>query len=245
MDAPPRFHAENVIRQYLDELKRYESAFVNRIVSTFANLDEEAKRIEEAEYARLDLAATEHSDPADAAEAAFGKGLDYYLTVSAVRQGIFNLMVAGLFHLLEQQCQYLATWVLTGKVAKPDPMGGVYQLKNILDAKWSIRVETFAGWQRIEELRLVANTVKHGDGPSSEKLRALRADLFSPLKDFALQGSSLPIRPLVGEGLYLTEGQFAEFKASIEDFWTQLIATLLPVFQPPREVRAMREVKSD
>jgi hypothetical protein len=33
-------------------------------------------------------------------------------------------------------------------------------------------------WARIDELRLVANSVKHAEGPSAQQLRELRADLF-------------------------------------------------------------------
>ena len=230
----PRFQAEYFIRDYRTELSHYASVFHERIVCSFANMEEEAKRIEDETYARMG----EHMDPEYASpdygmEEAFHAGVNFYLTTDSVRQGVYNLMIAGLFHLLEQQAQYLATRVFLERPIQPQKNGGLNQLKPMLTEKFGINIETFKCWPKLNELNLVANTVKHGDGRSSEELKLLNPDLFrDPLDPFP-HISTLPLRPLVGEGLRLTEDHFEIYKTSIEQFWDELINALLPVFCPP------------
>jgi hypothetical protein len=51
----------------------------------------------------LGTPASSDDDPSWIAEMAYDQGVDFYLATDAIRQGVFNLMVAGLFHLFEQQ----------------------------------------------------------------------------------------------------------------------------------------------
>ena len=141
----------------------------------------------------------------------------------AVRQGIVNLMVAGIFHLLEQQAQYLSTYVLSYPMPPPDPAGGFKQLRTLLRSRFSIDIESFNCWPTLNELRLVANTIKHGGGNSAEELRQLNPDLFKYLGDSL---PDLPIRPLVGEGLRLTANHFTDYKTCVEQFWDELTLAL-------------------
>lgn len=230
----PRFQAEYFIRDYRKELEHYASVFHQRIVTSFANLDDEAQRIEDETYARMG----EHVDPEYASpdygmEEAFHAGVNFYLTTDAVRQGVYNLMIAGLFHMLEQQAQYLATRVFPERPIPPEKNGGLNQLKPMLKSEYGINIESFQSWPKLNELNLVANTVKHGDGRSSEELKLLNPDLFrDPLDPFP-HISTLPLRPLVGEGLRLTEDHFKKYKSCLEQFWDELTAALLPVFCPP------------
>lgn len=90
----------------------------------------------------------------------------------------------------------------------------------------------------IDELRLVANTVKHAGGDSLEKLKLRNPSLFkdplNPLADAEPPGWQfvLAIRPLVGEGLRLTTDHFNSYKSAIDMFWDELTTALLPVFCP-------------
>ena len=93
----------------------------------------------------------------------------------------------------------------------------------------------FNHWTKLDDLRLVANAVKHGDGVSAEKLKGRRPELFeSPLDlpRFA-SASSPPIRPLVGEGMWLTEDDFNDYANTLKGFWHEL-EPHLPVFDPQR-----------
>src|SRR6266496_415289 len=100
MIPSPRFQAEYFIRQNIKELQTYANVFRARVASAFDDLEAEAKRIEQEEYARLCSSGVgDEYDDSHVAEAAHFEGVDFYLAMDAVRQGIVNLMVAGLFHL--------------------------------------------------------------------------------------------------------------------------------------------------
>jgi hypothetical protein len=93
----------------------------------------------------------------------------------------------------------------------------------------------FNPWTKLDELRLVANAVKHGDGCSAKKLKRHRPKLFEDpldLPEFAFS-SSPPIRPLVGEGMWLTEHDFNDYANALRGFWHEL-ETHLPVFDPEK-----------
>lgn len=230
----PRFQAEYFIRDYRQELDRYAAVFHERIVSAFANLEEEAKRIEDETYARIgDHINPEYADPEDGMEEASHAGINFYLTTDAVRQGVFNLMTAGLYHMLEQQAQYLATRrVIIDQITQPDGSGGLKQLQKLLKESFKIEIKSFKSWTRLNELRLVANAIKHGDGGSSEELKLLNPNLFQNPLDPFLHIPNVPLRPLVGEGIRLNEDHFNDYKACIVQFLDELTVALLPVFCP-------------
>lgn len=226
----PRFPAEYFIFQCRAELNRFSIVFHERIITSFSGLDEEAQIIQDNEYERLveDLN-PEYAQPDYGMEEAFHAGVEFYLTTDAVRQGIYNLMCAGIFHLLEQQARYFATNVLPNRVIQPDGSVGLSQLKTMLKEKFKINIESFKCWSQLDELRLVANTVKHGDGDSSAKLKARNPDLF---KEPFQHNANIPLRPLVGEGLRLSANHFDSYKSCVEQFWRETADSLYPIFDP-------------
>ena len=218
--AFPRFRQEYFIRQSLKELATYSLAFNQRIVGAFANLSAEADNVQNEEYERLNSSYSGwEEDDSRISEAAYHKGVDYYLATAAIRQGVVNLMVAGLFHLFEQHAI-----TVTREVCYPSrppstdkPFDGLKQCIRTL----GIEASALPSYNKLDELRLLANVVKHGDGGSASKLRTLRPDLF--------EESSLPLRPLIGDGVKLTENHFTEYKTVVESFWREVANALAPL----------------
>ena len=50
--------------------------------------------------------------------------------------------------------------------------------KDRLIKYYGIDIEKFSSWAKVNELRLLANAVKHADGDSCTELKGLRPDLF-------------------------------------------------------------------
>jgi hypothetical protein len=135
----------------------------------------------------------------------------------------------GLFHLFEQHAADLLLWLLNATSYSKE-----IKLKEVTDwlnTEAGVDVEKFGGWSTIEELRLVANTVKHAEGNSAIQLRRPRPELFiHPAKR---EGSAAvkPIKsrirkPLFGEDLYLTPDDFSRYTEAIVAFWTELVDAL-------------------
>jgi hypothetical protein len=84
-------------------------------------------------------------------------------------------------------------------------------------------------WPLIDELRLVANVVKHGEGTSAEDLRKIRADLFvypTLRKDRAGVGTLRIEASLFGHDFFVTKEEFETYHKGSVAFWTELADAL-------------------
>lgn len=204
------------------------------VLPNFSNINEraEAMRVEYFIRVRTRTAHDESIHSVDIAEEAAEHAYGWYSMMSSLGQSMRNLLAVGLFHLVEQQ---LATVSSDGVFRKKT-------LKNsgLLDvAKWyqdnfGVDMKTLPTWSHINELRLVANTIKHGDGDSATKLRALRPDLFidqelERLTQEHAFGPPMELRltaPLSGEEFFVTEKALQEYAAHAEIFFQELSAAL-------------------
>lgn len=221
---PPRFQAEFMLRRNIAELDAYAAVFRNRILGAFPS----------------PAAPSESSDPLaalskneDAAELSALLGEDYYVALGPVRQGIINLMVAGLYHLLEQQSGYSLETTLP---AAASPSGSPYSLERLRVAllEQGVAINRFACWPQVDELRLIANSVKHGDGHAALELKRRRPDLFATREHPFFPGVAIstPIRPLVGDGVILSPDDFEHYAKTVRQFWDETVNALLPIMRP-------------
>lgn len=220
----PVHYEEMLIAECQEELQYYSRVFHERVAAAFTNLEEEAKDVQRNVYERMASCTSYGEDDSQISEAAYHKGVEFYLATDAIRQGVFNLMVAGLFHLFEQQCAKLCRPHSQFAVQSP----GRYPLNDLKGAlqKRGIDICKFRSWELLAELNLLANVVKHGDGESETKLRTRNPDLFKTRSDQYSLGleslSNKQLRPLVGEGMELNEAHFTTYTNALTTFWEEL-----------------------
>lgn len=195
----------------------------NRLLTSFENLETEAEEAaEEAwnKYMSQPASEYEYHDPGDLAESAQEVGIDRYQLLTGIRQGIINLFALALFHCFEQQVALFRERELRFAVTKGNP-GELNALKMQLE-HLGINITNFESWDKIKELRLVANVAKHAEGHSAEKLRCVRPSLFEqPLID--VDSLSLPVRqPLIGEDLYVSVQDIKDYRDYLIGFWNEL-----------------------
>ena len=80
---------------------------------------------------------------------------------------------------------------------------------------YDVNFNKFLGFNKIEELNLLDNTLKHGEGDSMNKLKAKRPDFFKELNNI-LYTTTLE------DSLNLTENDFKEYIIAIKKFLNQL-----------------------
>jgi len=102
----------------------------------------------------------------------------------------------------------------------------------------NIDFETLPSWEVINEIRLVANTVKHGEGGSARDLRAVHSELFTNptytgfYEDAGVSfgervlGATLSA-PLSGDDFFVTEEILQGYAESAEAFFSETAAELL------------------
>ncbi len=154
-----------------------------------------------------------------------------YDRLNGVRQAAANMATVMLWRLLEQQMLVFHTrQVLTmheEKAAREntEERKKLFQLEKfhaLLDAG-CCSMKSLSAWSKVNELRLVANSVKHGSGPSSDELFTIRTDLLYPNYD-TQEHNSRPFllrKPAAGEDLYVTEKDIAAYFEAAISLWQE------------------------
>jgi hypothetical protein len=194
----------------------------------FANLDKRADEVANAAFQRYGSESAGDDFDGDMsvfAERAEDEGLAFYEVMFGLRQATLNLFSAGLFHLVEQQ---LANLCHDASFDTPPPK----DTKLSVVARWygdhfQLELQALPDWATIEELRLVANVVKHAEGDSAEALRSIRPELFRHPSTRNLWPNNsppvLPVRlPLAGDNLYITEELFRGYSQAATQFFARI-----------------------
>ena len=109
-----------------------------------------------------------------------------------------------------------------GKEVKKRKLLSLEEFHARLDAG-GCSMKSLSAWSKVNELRLVAKTVKHGSGPSSDELFKIRSDLFYPNCDTQEHNSRpcLLRKPAAGEDLYVTEQDIAAYFEAAISLWQE------------------------
>jgi hypothetical protein len=212
----------------------------DRLLPAFSNVEAEAKKKAEEEYDRLgSLPARENIDIADLAEKAFDAGLAHYQMMSGLRQGLQNMFAAALYHLFEQQVMlFHRREVLDLAEAEDTKLFRQSVFRDRL-LRYAIDVKSFMSWPLIDELRLVANTVKHAEGDSAMELHSNRPELFV---DPSLAGMPFGdskrlyrvFQPVMGEDIYVSLDDIGRYANAVEQFWSELSDKMANALALPR-----------
>lgn len=215
------FWAGAVKTLYVPTVRLFAAVLPERLLPPFKDLSAEADRLAEAEFKRLgSLPGFFEDDGSGIAEHAHDNALTWYLTMKGVRQGVLNLHAVGLRHLFEQQLFDMCFYVGLSNRRRADYGKDIQSFREN-----GIIAEHFACWKDLEELRFLANAVKHAEGAGVDSLREMRpALLVDPaMKDFEDLGKSLTVRqPLAGDDLYVQEADIARYAVAIEGFWAEV-----------------------
>jgi hypothetical protein len=202
-----------------------------RLLPTFANAEEEAKKVEEEVLKQLQESPGDDFERQNPELVAEGEGMMHYETLKEFEQGILNMFLAACYHLFEQQICMAHNRLFVMKseqkhraLIRPESF-----YKRLADL--GIKVQTFPSWREIQELKLITNVVKHGGGKSADSLKRLRPELFInpdfegfPAK--VIEEESYPqnivFEPLCGKGLFLTIKDLKRYANAAVCFWSEL-----------------------
>ena len=240
--------AEVFCGRYVRVIESFRAAAIERVEPAFANIEADAKKAEAAEYARLIQLPADGEcdpDPGDLAEHATEYGIDYLELMSDMQQGVRNGLVVGLHHLFEQLQLDLFQQLSSTVSERPRDLSSL-----LLTCGISTRGFSSAG--KLDELRLTANTIKHGRGSAQRQLAVLRRDLFvspyDPRRKRKATATCMDLEhvvfePFAGEGLYVTIEHLSEWVDAVIAYWQELSDALMekwrrykigePLIDPP------------
>ena len=210
----------------LSRLRVFRDEMLDRILPTFANIEQEARAHGESIFqAGLSKPSYGEGDEAGAAEEAEAAAQIHYTDLEQTLHTVINFAAATLYH---------AHWETPVRdwLSREAPMFGASktQLKKIETTKLDEIASYLAaqGWSftgrpwfpALDELRLLANTVKHARGDSARALFAMRPKLFWPynrMGEDEMIGNYVPD----GTNLVVTPEDFASYAQAIESFWLE------------------------
>ncbi|MCT7325022.1 hypothetical protein [Ralstonia mojiangensis] len=219
---------------FKSHLERTLQVLEQRLLPTFDGIEAEAAALQEKTYNEL-MSMPLDSDVVDEsmlAESAFVAGYEHYSGMEAVRQSLVNSFAPMLYHTWEQQLLvFHRKEVLQPKEANDNNFLKLLVLRVRL-ADNGLDVAQLPTWSRIDELRLVANTVKHADGDSADRLKTQRPEFFEPhradgrLTAMPFRYALSVYRPMSGEDLYLTMTDIQAYGRATIEFWGEFADAL-------------------
>jgi len=213
---------------FIPQIDAFCNAIMKRVIPVFANIAEEADDVAQSEYERygsLPATGDESWDMGDAAEWAQEIGLAHYVALTGVRQSLVNLAVVALYHMFEQQLLLFHR----KQVLHPSEEDNISKIKfRELQRRLkngNLDIESLKSWAKVDELKLVANSIKHAEGTSADKLKGLRPDLFvNPYfreDDTQIFHPSRVYLPLAGKDIYVTIEDLEEYRIALTSFWDE------------------------
>lgn len=185
-----QLYLDNRIRKMLKEpFETFAKTYDERIIPIFSSLEEESQTIADEKYDALGRYFNpERDDPADYAEMAWEAGLEHYESMSLMQYNMRLMWISTLYQFWEQQVRKFVFEEVTRTHKFIDKKGndvdfagfctrGIDDIKDEFN-EFGQDLEKLKSWPKIEELRLLANVIKHGEGWSATKLKQLRPDYF-------------------------------------------------------------------
>ena len=190
----------------------------------------------------------DRDDPADNYEQADQEGIAFYQGLSGLRDSTRLSIIAGMFHEWEKQ---LRDWL--GRELGHHGFG-----RHAHSAVWSTKLDELfdlfekCGWNvrslaffdQLNRCQLVTNVYKHGNGPSSDSLKAVAPEL-------AGKNGDLPaffVSALDYSTLTITDDDLVRFAEAITSFWRELPENIFfsQVAEVPKWLdRALRKEKAE
>ena len=200
----------------------YVDGVSTKLVPAFDSIEAEAERYAEEEYQRFSQMPSWDGGPdlEDFAEQAFDSSVERYSSLMFVKGELIGFATGGLYHLWEKTLKSFlflefSKINLDGFVRKRIERSDFNALVQWL-REWGFQEGEHSTIDLLDTCRLVANTVKHGEGVSCRELAKKAPELFRGSWDL-----ELPFGEPNYEDLWIDPTKFDEFAKAIESFWRE------------------------
>ncbi len=182
----------------------------NKLLPVYDEIESEAKIIEEKTLGKLSKNFNPDTmDPSDAYQEAWENGAEHYTLQHEMKKEFLLSTATWLFHLFEKDCKNMCPLLHN----KPE------ELKTKL-IEMKISCDNNSDWYIINtELRLVANTIKHGGGHSLESLKIKRPDFFEDGLSFLSDGK-----------INISFEDIQNYVNRMKSFWESFFDKVLPTY---------------
>lgn len=180
----PEFQKE----PYKQRIKSFVDNYKIRLASQFVNLEDEVEKA--TEVYRIEISGQfdpERSDPGEFADREREFSIDYWQTLELMKYNTYMMTIATLYQIWEQQIRDILYQEITrftklvnrdGKDLKFTDFCTTFGEIKELFSKSDWPPDLITSWDTINELRLVQNVIKHGDGLAAKQLKDIQPTFF-------------------------------------------------------------------
>lgn len=215
-------YSQWIMHAALETTKAYSDGFSFRLIPIFDNIEVEAEKVIQEHWDNSMTSTAyegDYYDHGDLAEAAQDAGNQMYQNLSFVRQQLIGLSIAGLYHLWERTLKQFIEkefrhYSFDDKIFKDLRKANFEEIVELLQQfDHDLTKEPY--YNKLDELRLIANTIKHGEGKSCDDLIKVAPHLFDGfLKTFEISPTA--------QDLALSPEDFRVYTDAVTQFWMLL-----------------------
>lgn len=210
----------------------YFQTYTDRISPVFDNIDQEAEEVAKDAYNKMMMSVGyENCDPSDYADDAWQFGINYYENVALMRYNTKLMWISTMYQFWEQQVRKFLYKEMTRNGHKAyDKKQKEIEYKNFCTnigkikeffLKFNVDVTILSCWDKVNELRILANVIKHGKGNASEELLKIRPDIFDS-SYFSTNLLDLYQTTLNDMVINISNQDFETYANALIDFWGEL-----------------------
>lgn len=205
-----------------DEIKLLVDTYKLKIAPSFENIDKETIGfIEDLKTNMRKL----HKSPNEVREIVRDSTLDYYEKVSLMHYQCLAIWIVNLYQFWEQQVRlFLYEQMKNDFEIEFSFFATEIELIKKEFKNFEVNIEQLPSWEKINELRLLCNVIKHGDGKSAKNLRKINPALFicNGIELEEIDILNLYKTTLLKIGLNIEEYMIEEYGYALQKFWDNL-----------------------
>lgn len=176
-------------KRFTKSIELIKNTYLNKISPVFGNIEEESDDFAEKKYIELETNFNpNYDDSSSFANAAKEAGLEYYECLALMKYNTKLMWILTLYQFWEQQVKRFIYVEGNRPHRFIDTKGnevlykdfcprGFIDIKNEF-IRFGQDLERLPCWIKINELRLLSNVIKHGNGRAAIQLKKLRPDLL-------------------------------------------------------------------
>ena len=209
---------------HIRQLNEFVWPYINKILPQFSDIESEANKV--SDYYWEDVMSRpvfedSSDDPGIYADTAIERGNDHYMMLNLGLYTVTCAWHATLFEFFHQQIRLFLykEFRHLSDIDIKDFCGYFSEIESFFNFH-NFNITKLDCWPKIDELRLLCNVIKHGEGDSAEKLREIAPHRFKDQNGIDLFG--LYNTTLLHITLNIDDKSLEYYRVATETFWNEI-----------------------
>lgn len=214
---------ETMRRSLKSEISDFVEIYFQKLLPVFKDIESDADKHAQNFFDNFMSQPTydDSIDPSSIAENAQEEGIEHYSYLKLGKYSLTATWHATLYQVWEQQSR----WFLFRGMSRVCNIQFETFCTKLSEIKkkfkfHNVDIENFSCWPQIDELCLLCNVIKHGDGNSAEKLRKIKPALFKQEDDIDYMKTFKTT--LLEETLNIDEKTLQNYREALLSFWDKI-----------------------